>query len=318
MPNQNSVMADVGVTGSPLPFCNTMPWNPVSKVIEIVAGDHNGAIPDLRHLRYVESTNQFIEVQAAPAIPGIGHGYDHNSVNPFTGDLYHRRYDSTEVLRKVLGGSAFSNVASWTGTPQVAIGTGWWSGSFAGGGAQGSLIIFNSGNAVGSASDGQIVAYNPLTNTWFFSQTGMAPFYGAGSTYSSVFEYSAGRNVGVYGGGNAAPRKLWRLNADRSFTVLTDVPAGKGVGMQQGLLVNEPVTGNFLLLSAGELWELNPTGAGTWTQQTGSRTPPAGVGNPSAPALANMIAVSISDHNVVAFITQPSASGGTFFLYKHQ
>jgi hypothetical protein len=97
---------------------------------------------------------------------------------------------------------------------------------------------------------------------------------------------------------------------------MPDVPPGKAVGIQNGLLVNDPVSGNFLLLSAGELWELNPSGSGTWTQQTGLRVPPGAVGVPGN--LDAVIASSISDYGVVAFITQPGHTGATFFLYKHQ
>jgi hypothetical protein len=197
----------------------------------------------------------------------------------------------------------------------VAIGATWWSGPFVGGGNQGSFMLFNSGNGAGSANDGQILAFNPLTNTWFYNQEGSAPFYGGGSTYHSLIEYSGLKNVAVYGGGNVAPNKLWRLNSDGSFIAMPDVPAGKSVGITQGLFVNEPVSGNFLLLSAGELWELNPSGSGTWTKQTGTRTPPGGVG---IPGQDNGIVSAIPDYGVVVFVTQSTHTGGTFFLYKHQ
>ena len=179
-------------------------------------------------------------------------------------------------------------------------------------------MLFNSGNGTGEASDGQILAYNPLTNTWFYNQEGKAPFFGSSSTYHSVIEYSPQKNVAVYGGGNAAPNKLWRLSSDGSVLAMPGVPAGKAVGIERGLLVNEPVTGNFLLLSAGELWELDPSGSGTWTQQTGTRTPPNGVGIPGPTNPEAVIASSISDYGVVVFITQLTQVGATFFLYKHQ
>lgn len=302
-----------------LGYSNSMPWNPFSKVIEIVAGDHLGATPNEHHVRYDVATNQFILAQPAPALPTIGHGYDHNTLNPYTGDLYTRLYSgftgTISSMKKTLGASVFVDIPGVAAADQVAIGTAWWSGPFVGGGSQGSFMIFNSGNAVGSANDGQILAYNPMTNTWFYNQVGMAPNYGSGATYHSVMEYSSVKNVAVYGGGNAAPTKLWRLKSDGSFTTMPDVPAGKSVGIQAGVLVDEPVTGNFLLLSAGELWELNPDGAGTWVQKT---SPPSGVSIPSSGGTLAPIAVSISDYGVVAFISQPSQTGGTFYLYKPQ
>ena len=319
--NQDSILGVGNVSGTMIHFCNTMPWNPHSKVIEIVGMDHNWGMQ--RHVRYDVATNQFILVAADDGLGSqVQHGYDHNTVNPFTGDLYHRFYSgftgTISSFKKVLGGSSFVALPNVSASEQVAIGATWWSGPFAGGGSQGSFMLFNSGNALGNANDGQILAYNPLTNTWFFNRQAMAPNYGSGSTYHSVMEYSAIKNVAVYGGGNVAPNRLWRLNQDGTFIAMPNVPAGKAVGIQNGLLVNEPVSGNFLLLSAGELWELDPSGSGTWTQQTGTRTPPGAVGVPGPGAPEAVIASAISDYGVVAFITQPGQTGATFFLYKHQ
>ena len=98
---------------------------------------------------------------------------------------------------------------------------------------------------------------------------------------------------------------------------MPDVPPGKAVGIQRGLLVDDPATGNFLLLSAGELWELNPAGSGTWTQQTGARVPPSAVGIPGPSTIQAMVCSSLSDYGVVAYITQPGSSGGNVYLYKH-
>jgi hypothetical protein len=318
--NQDAILGVGSVSGTMIHFSNSMPWNPFSKVIEIVGMDHDWGMQ--RHVRYDVRTNQFVLVAADD---GLGtqtqHGYDHNTVNPYTGDLYHRMFSgftgTISSFKKVLGGASFVALPGVSATEQVAIGATWWSGPFVGGGSQGSFMIFNSGNALGNANDGQILAYNPLTNAWFFNKEAMAPNYGSGSTYHSVMEYSAQKNVAVYGGGNAAPDRLWRLDSDGSFVAMPNVPPGKGVGIQQGLLVNEPVSGNFLLLSAGELWELDPT-SGTWTQQTGSRAPPDAVGVPGPENPQAVIAASISDYGVVAFITQPGQTGATFFLYKHQ
>lgn len=322
--NQNAMLGVGPTSGTMLHYCNSMPWNRLRKAIEIVAMDHAAGMQ--RYVRYSEATNSFELVTPDTGGTSTRHGYDHNSVNPFNGDLYHRLalfgYESSGIL--VRKWSYFAN--SFVDLPlaptlfymQNAIGTCWWSGAFSGAGNQGCLLIFNSGDSAtgGSANDGGMYAYDPTTNKWFWSTRGMAPFYGTkGSTYHSVIEYSAKKNVAVYGGGNDNPKKLWRLNSDRSFMAMPDCPGTATVGMQQGVICADPVTGNFILLSQGQLWELNPNGAGTWTQMTGTRVPPAGVGNPSFPH--GIFCASIADHGVIAYITQTGSGGGTFFIYKH-
>ena len=302
-----------------------MPWNPLARRIEIVAMDHNWG--SVRYAQYDEVTNKFALITNDLGFgSATQHGYDHNVVNPSTGDLYHRRIKDAvggttlTVTRKVLASSASFVEIPTVGTnySQIAIGACWWSGAFSGAGSQGCLILFNSGDSFGKSTDGQIVAYNPLTNSWFFNQHGMAPNYmTGGSTYHSLIEYSLKKNVAVYGGGNDQPNKLWRLNSDGSFIAMPLVPSGKGVGMQKGNLCSDPVTGNFLLLSSGQLWELNPTGSGAWTQMTGSRTPPSAVGIPGPGVPDGVISTELPQHGVVAYITQTSSTGGTFFLYKH-
>lgn len=317
--NQNALLGAGNVNGTMLPYCNAMPWNPVAKRIEILAQDH--MYGGMRYVQYDELSHQFVLI--SDHVPGIvdGHGFDHTTVNPNNGDVYHRVYSGFSgrlaFKRKRHGTSTFVDLPSVSATDQVAIGVCWWSGALAGGGSQGSMVVFNSGNASSNANDGHIVAYNPLTNAWFLNKTGMSPFYGSGTTYGSVMEYSAKKNCAVYGGGNSAPTKAWRLNADGSFTPMPDVPSGKALGIQRGTFIDDPVTGNFLLLSYNQLWELDPSGSGRWTQLTGSRTPPSGVGTPNAPALDGLIATSIPEYGVVAFIKQTNQGGGTFFLYKH-
>jgi len=311
VPNQDAILADDGSSGSCITFANSFPWNPISQCVEMLTSDHHGETPNMRHIRYNDLDDAFANVQGMGAVPGIGHGYDHNALNPTTGDFYHRLYGGDiNIYRKALGAGSFSSLTSLSASAQVAIGACWWRGSFTGGGAQGSLVVFNSGNSNNAANDGQIVAYNPLTGTWFYNQVGKAPFYGSGSTYHSVIEYSFVKNVAVYGGGNVAPDRLWRISSDGSSVAMPNTPSGKIVGIERGVLVDDPVSGNFLLLSAGQLWELNPDGSGTWTQKT---SPPGAVGVPGAQWV---VAAAIPDYDVIMFITQENQTGGNVYLYK--
>jgi hypothetical protein len=317
--NQDSALGVGAVTGSMLPFVNTMPWNPVDRCVEIIGADHNGTP---RHVRFDEATHSYVVESANTGFGTPMHGYDHNSVNPYTGDIYHRLYSAftgeISVTRRLQGGTSWAQIADVTGLEQVAIGSCWWSGSFTGGsglGAQGGLVIFNSGNSTNSSNDGEIHVFDPVADDWVFSNDGMFPNYGSGATYHSVIEYSPVHNCAVYGGGNVASNRLKRLNSDGTFTDMPNTPSGMTVGMQNGILTVDPVTGNFLLLSNGSIAELDPTGSGTWTVQTGSRVPPAAVGDPNDPD--NMTISSITDYGVIMVITQNTSSGGNTYLYKH-
>jgi hypothetical protein len=328
--SQNAVLGVGPTSGSTIHYCNSMPWNSRNKTIEIVAMDHAAGMQ--RYMRYDDASNAFVLVMADDgAGAATRHGYDHNAVNPYTGDVYHRLgeygYEGPGLLvRKfAFGGSSFTNMARVTTLfyMQIAIGATWWSGAFAGAGVQGCLLLYNSGDSQigGSAADGGMYAYDPLADSWFWKSLGMSPYYGAaGYSYNSVLEYSATHNCAVYGGGGDGPRKLWRLNANRSVTPMPDAPASTTVGIQSGNFVADPVTGNFLLLSAGELWELNPTGSGTWTKQTGARVPPARVGVPGGPGVTfieGVISSAIPEYGIVAYIKQTGVNYGTFFVYKH-
>jgi hypothetical protein len=336
--NQNAVLGVGDQNGTMLPQTNKAFWCPQLNTIEVVAQDHGGGGGlgwGMRHASYSLASNGFSLVEASSALHEMGHSYDHTAINPFTGDLYSRVYalgaGTLQILKKPLSARSVwqatvpASATHWY--MQVAIGSCWWSGAFNAGtaaGAHGCYMVFNSGAALappGASTDGIISGFDPLANSWIYHQDGRAPFYGSGGsgTLHSIMEYSKVKNVAVYGGGNDASRRLWRMNSNGARTELTLVPSGKtvgvGVGSTAGRLIAEPVTGNFLLLCAGQLWELNPDGSGTWTQQTGSRVPPAGVGDPDAGAW--VAGVSLPAHGCVAFIRQQSSSSGAFYLYKH-
>jgi hypothetical protein len=314
--NQNAVLgSQSGSSGSLIYFGNTVAWNSLSQSIEIIGADHLGGASNWKqHVRYLAATNAFSVIQGQGALPNIGHAYDHTAVNPFNGDLYHTNYagfsGSIPVYRKAMGAASFSLATNVAASDQVTHGACWWSGAFTGAGVQGCLLIFDCGNTAG-----QLRAYNPLNNSVFYSNNAAAPGSSSDS-YHTVAEYSTVKNVAVYGGGSDSNQtKLWRITSNRTITAMPSVPSGKSVGVHDGNFVSEPVTGNFLLLSARQLWELDPNGSGTWTQQTGTRVPPSGVGDPGAPD--GVISCAIPDLGVVAYITQPGTSGGTFYIYKH-
>lgn len=323
---QNAALGVGPTSGSAIHYCNQMPWNPIRKAIEIIAMDHNAGAQ--RYMRYDALTDAFVTVSADDGVgTATRHGYGHNTVNPATGDVYHRlaEYDfegsGLLVYKVAYPGDTLAAMARVDKLfyMQNGIASCWWTGSFTGGGAQGTLIIYNSGDSnvpPGSSNDGGIYCYDPVANSWFYTSRGKTPFYGDTSdqTYHSVMAYSSIKNCAVMGGGNANNKKLWRLNSDRTTTAMPDAPSGCTIGVQAGILCENPVNGNFLVLSNNNLYELNPSGSGSWTTLTGGSVPPSGL-NPTGGA-NGVTCTPIPAYRGIVYIQQTGSTGGTVWCYK--
>src|SRR5206468_9448353 len=97
-------------------------------------------------------------------------------------------------------------------------------------------------------------------------------------------------------------------------TIMPDAPTN--LGIQKANVSVDPVTGNFLIMGSGELWEYDPRGVGRWTKQPASRIPPSAVGNPGTPDYNAVISAPIPNYGVVTYITC-RAGNCNMYLYKH-
>jgi hypothetical protein len=293
-----------GSTGNMIPYCNAGTWNRVSKRIQIMGHDHGAG--NMRLVEYDEATNAFAFVENIGTTSG--HGYDHYEADPVTGDLYYAEYGlgtGLQLWKKPFGGSWDSSFSTIPMSLQVARGTCWWTGSMTPSiGARGALLI-------GDPAFGQFGLYDPVADDWETFGDLNTDDDDFVSTYHSVMAYSAVNNCAVFGGGNDMPRYVWRVNSDRTITRLTDAPEGCQLGIYQGALVCDPASGKFLVLSGG-LWELDPTGSGTWTQLTGS-APPSAVNDPAA--TENVCMFELPEHGVVGAVSM-SGTSGNVHLYR--
>ena len=298
-----------------LPYCGSLPWDPINKKIK---GNMESHGQPARQVEYDDATNTWSIVSKNPPA-GSTHGFDHNTVNPHTGE-----HHAAQVGPKGKGGFWRHREGKWELktipgndlSQAIAIGSCWWAGSLDGFGKQGGWMAMN-------GAFGTLLAYDPLADKWPIVKGGYMP--GVTGVYDNLMEYSARKNCAVYGGGNnfkgVDNLKLWRLNADHSFTAMPESP--RPIGVSRGFqFSDEPVTGNFLACGFGELWELNPDDKGAWTKQTGARVPPADlviIPNNSTGA-RNTAVVSCSTYGVNIYL-EAKVGGRTpmtrMWVYKH-
>lgn len=302
--NINPVLGAGSSEGNRLPYSNSGTWNPLDHEIWFVGNDHGEA--NISTCRYLESTNTWSLIAQHRV---SSHGLDHNECDPVTGDLYHRvySYGTFTIDKKPRGSSTWQSAWATVTNNFVNVGTGCflWTGTHTALSAGQRMFGVVSGS-FGTISGTKLNDASTVILGTIGSPSG-------GDNYSHWAAYSSVKNVAVMGGGNFGQNRIWKMTSDGTVTELANAPSGCIIGLYRGTLTEDPASGNFLVLSGGNIFELNPDGGGTWAQQTGVRVPPAGV---NIPASAEVIGVPISTHGVTMYISGNTGSCRTH-LYKH-
>ena len=306
--NNISVLAVGSITGNVLPFGFKGVWDPIGKKAYYLGGDHGCPSSLSDQFVYDDASNTWSN-QGQTIFSGC-HGYDHLSIDPNSQTLYFWPYNDSNFANVMhLYNYSIPNGGPWnllgaytllTGE-NVARGTDWFSGPIAGVGSEGGLMVYNCGS-----NGGEVAIYSPQTNSLPVDVAG----FGGTGTYECFASYSKILNVGVFGGGDANGPNVWRLNSDGTVTTMPNSPIGLGV--QQGNVAPDPVTGKFIVWGDGQLFEYDPTGTGTWTPL--APPPPNTVGDPAIPE--NVISIPISTYGVIMYATC-RATTCRVDIYKH-
>lgn len=302
-------LADVAATDGRFSYCNKAKWNSTSKTIEFHGTGAHVNTPS--YTWYDETTNAFGAVFTSLAQGS--HGFDFITVNPYTGKVWQR---STGPISGPMSIFTYSSQATNPPWPVGATiphgsyigGVDWWTGAHPWKGSQGMLVCQNAFEQL------WIDTYNPVSGLWTSIQVtdGYSNPTNQGS-YNGVCVYSTVKNCVIFGGMNWTPNTFWRFNSDATVTRLAATPIGVGTNRSQ--IIEEPVTGKFLVSSIYGFYELNPDGAGTWTRL------------PDTPALVNKwrddgscvpasVWFSLPDHGCVGVVSTQTGSA-RMHLYKH-
>lgn len=235
---------------------------------------HHGSIRE-KQIKYCESTNTWTvltDVSAAgnpssganpDTTPITFHSYDHQAVR--NGKYFHRPYTSGTIrvwdtVSQTWEANLSSFLATLGGNQQCC-------GSleyFPDYGANGSLIFID--------GDWGIVRYafsgSGTAGSWskIYGGQGDSPPNILHGSYTNVSGYSPKKQMMVFGGGSggfggqAQDRNMYKLSSAGVRTQLNDVPCQLGTtGTNQGFLIPDPITGNFLILChSGPMYMLNP------------------------------------------------------------
>jgi hypothetical protein len=267
-------------------------YDPIHRKVTFIGHAHYG---DQRWHEFDEASGRWSNLPDPPwdtggsaSPPFIGHGYQHNTVDPVTGDLFYRQFDSNTIrwLRRSTG--------TWT-TTAAAPNT-----SVAGGlewlptiGNQGGLVLFLAP---------AVHLWDKATGVWRTAANALGP-----STYSSIALRSVPHGVVLIGGGDGSSA-LWKIDGAGRVTACARCPIEFGIG--QTITTAEPVTGELLVIRSDSVAFRYAVGTDAWSPLSLIGAPRFGV----VDAGSDVVAIPIAAYGVVMFLFGKAPA---VWLYKH-
>jgi len=267
--------------------------DPVNKQVRFIGQAHYG---DQRYHQYDEATNTWSNLTDPPWDTGgssypsyLGHGYQHNAIDPATGDFYYQHYNSSTIRRLRRATGVWDTIASHP-IDSITGGLEWLPSI----GTQGGLILH-----LGQSCH----RWDKATNTWSTPANNTL----AGQSYHTVAVRSVPNSMVLFGGGNGSAR-LWKIGASGGVTACPDCPGNMGIG--SSITTACPVSGDLLVIRGSADVSRFSIASNAWASLTFSGAPAFG---PVASG-SKIVAVPIAAYGVIMFLF-----GGTpaVWLYKH-
>ncbi len=307
--------------GSAAEYMDEAHWNPLNNTVMFLGASHpSGPFTGDRFVfaKYTESTNAWT-LLTTPTAAGVdtsnsdpNHVYRHATIDPNTGDIYHRQYYTGKVMKYSHAAQTWSQCSVWgTGNYQVA-------GSLEYFPDRNSLIFLDGNWGVWELS----LASGNCLGTWteiagIAGVGGPTPQLSVGS-YHNQSRYSWLCQCVVLGGGNGSTN-LYLYHADGTWTTAASPPAGLtviAVPPTGTIFTVDPVTGLLLFWGYSDatttMYEYNPS---TDTWNTIARTSPMFPGPEGG--VSETVAIPIPNYGVIMFASSGSSSGGKIYLYRH-
>ena len=271
-------------------------WNPNTREIQFLGKGCCGQL--FKFITYTESTDHWVQEpkpywDCSPSDTCRGHGFEHSTIDPATGNVYWRQSASDTIYKWTRATKTWSLLPT-APNPTVAVGIEWFP-------ELGGFVL---------AGSGQLHLYRESTGKW----TQLASNLPMGD-YHNVASYNPIHHVVIFGGGNGSSN-LYKLDSSLKITPIQNAPVN--VGILASVFTVDPASGRHLLLSsAGSAYQYDVP-SNTWSTVNTSGMPPE-FWTPDPDKILFRIGVPISSYGVIAFLTTwyGSDSGTRLYLYKH-
>jgi hypothetical protein len=258
-------------------------WDPVHRKIQYWGQGH---LNNEKLISWDDASNQW-SVGAPAGFGSIGHGYYHLAMDPGTGDLYLRGFNSTVVKKKPYGGawtnlSAFQNVSG-----QVAGALEWFPAANAGAGGLAFCDVLS------------LQTWAPTTNTWTTRSSSLS---GLGNYHN----WAVAAGGFVYCGGGNGSTTMHRLTASGAVSAAPNTPITAGVG--SGIVLRHPDGNQLLLFGQGTTGAIHRFNGTSWTTH----------GTHQIGGATNLwFGVPINTYGVILFVAQTvNSATPTVKIYK--
>lgn len=279
-----------------LNFADKALWNPNTREIHFVGKGH---MREMKHISYSETTNRWtLEPQpywhsAGGGISyGIAHGYEHSAIDPATGNVYVRLFNSGQVYKFTRATKTWSELPLGPVTSSVAV----------------AIEYFPELGGLLLVGGGEVHLYRESSRTWTRLAQGLSM-----GPYHHVASYNPVHKVAIVGGGNDS-RALYRVDSSGRVTGIANAPIV--VGVQSSVFTVDPASGKHLLFGSGGGFYEYDVAANTWSSLSTAGVPMFSAGNGYNNRILYRSAVPISTHGVVAFLAL-DGSNARVFLYRH-
>ena len=253
-----------------------------------------------RLIKYSADNDSWTVVSVPEALHEIGHGYDHNAMNPATGDFYHRKYFTREVHHYDPIRKSWSALPAWPDGYYVSV-----TGGLEYFPELGGLVYINGGGK--ESSIGYALLFKD--NKWKELRSGL--HFGE---YHTFIEYNPVHRVVLFGGGEwyqrGESRELYQIDAEGKVSKLKDAPLD--LGTHETIFTLDPASGKHLVFGRDRtFWEYDVK-ADKW-HRLDKKVPfftDTSYDNP----VQGTIAAPLGDYGVVMFV---SYHANRVYVYKH-